>query len=155
MKVETIELNVLIRETLDLLRTELLIRDVAPIAQLAPELPRIDGGYVQLQQVVLNLVLNAADALSDVAIEQRKLAIRTEATDAAVCLYVIDNGSGIAANDVSKVFDPFWSTKPGGMGIGLAICQAIVAAHHGRISAATSAGGGATFCVTLPLRHDA
>jgi C4-dicarboxylate-specific signal transduction histidine kinase len=155
MKVETIELNALIRETLDLLRTELLIRDVGPIAQLAPELPSIDGGYVQLQQVVLNLVLNAADALNNVAIEKRRLVIRTEATDAAVYLYVVDNGSGIAAADVKSVFDPFWSTKPGGMGIGLAICQAIVSAHHGRISAGNNAQGGATFCVTLPMRRDA
>jgi len=155
MKVEIIELNRLIRETLDLLRTELLIRHVAPIAQLAPELPRIDGGYVQLQQVVLNLVLNAADALSRVAIEQRRLVVRTEATDGAARLYVIDNGSGIAADDVKNVFDPFWSTKPGGMGIGLAICQAIVTAHHGRISVGNNAQGGATFCVTLPIRRDA
>jgi C4-dicarboxylate-specific signal transduction histidine kinase len=155
MKVEAIDLNALIRETLDLLRTELLIRRVAPITQLAPELPRVDGGYVQLQQVVLNLVLNAADALSAVAFDERTLRIHTEVADGAVRLYVVDNGSGIAANDVNDVFDPFWSTKPGGMGIGLAICRSIVTAHHGGISAANNAEGGATFCVTLPIRYDA
>jgi len=155
MKVETVDLNALIRETLDLLRTELLIRQVAPVTQLSPALPKVDGGYVQLQQVVLNLVLNAADAVGAFAVAERRLAIRTEATDAAIQLHVVDNGSGIAASDVERVFDPFWSTKAGGMGIGLAICQSIVAAHRGRISAANNADGGATFCVTLPIRYDA
>jgi C4-dicarboxylate-specific signal transduction histidine kinase len=149
------DLNALIRETLDLLRTELLIRHVQPITELASALPRVVGSYVQLQQVVLNLVLNAADALSAIAPDERRFRIRTEATGAEVRLYVVDNGSGIAANDLDKVFNPFWSTKPGGMGIGLAICQSIITAHHGRISAANNAEGGATFCVRLPTRHDA
>src|SRR5262249_25816607 len=131
MKLEATDLNALIRETLDLLRTELLIRHVEPITGLAPELPSVDGSYVQLQQVVLNLVLNAADALSAIAAAERRLGIRTEATDAEVRLYVFDNGSGIAASDVKNVFDPFWSTKPGGMGVGLAICKSIITAHHG------------------------
>jgi C4-dicarboxylate-specific signal transduction histidine kinase len=154
MKVEAIDLNALIRETLELLRTELLIRHVVPITQLASELPLVDGGHVQLQQVVLNLVLNAADALNGIALDARRLIIRTEATDSAVRLYVADNGSGIAAKEVNDVFSPFWSTKPSGMGIGLAICQSIVTAHRGRISAANNAEGGATFCVSLPVRVD-
>jgi C4-dicarboxylate-specific signal transduction histidine kinase/ABC-type uncharacterized transport system substrate-binding protein len=155
MKVEVIDLNALIRETLDLLHTELLIRRVAPITQLAPDLPQVDGGYVQLQQIVLNLVLNAADAMDGIVVNERRLKVRTEATDAAVRLYVVDNGSGIAATDAENVFEPFRSTKPGGMGIGLAICHSIVTAHRGRISAANNAEGGATFCVTLPIRYDA
>ena len=66
-------------------------------------------------------------------------------------LYVVDNGSGIASEDLQNVFDAFWSTKPGGMGIGLAICQSIVAAHHGSIAATNNAERGATFCVNLPV----
>ena len=95
MKTEPFDLNELIRETLDLLRAELLIRHVTPRTDLAPALPAIDGGRVQLQQVVLNLVLNAADAMSDVDVAKRSLAIRTEATGADVRLYVVDNGHGI------------------------------------------------------------
>jgi signal transduction histidine kinase len=105
---------------------------------------------VQLQQVLLNLVLNAADAMNDVDVAKRSLAIRTEATGPDVRLYVIDNGRGIPQGDLKRVFDPFYSTKAGGMGIGLAICQTIVAAHHGTITANADAGGGTTFCVRLP-----
>ena len=108
---------------------------------------------MQLQQVVLNLVLNAADAMTGIGIEERRLTVRTEEDDAEVRLYVIDNGTGIAADDLPKVFDAFWSTKAGGMGIGLAICQSIVAAHHGRITATNNPDGGATFCVSLPVKH--
>jgi C4-dicarboxylate-specific signal transduction histidine kinase len=145
MRTDTLDLNELIRETLDLLRAELLIRHVTPRTELAPVLPVIEGGRVQLQQVLLNLVLNAADAMIDVDVAKRSLAIRTEATGAEVRLYVDDNGHGIPRDDLKRVFDPFYSTKPGGMGIGLAICQTIVAAHHGSILATNNPEGGTTF----------
>jgi C4-dicarboxylate-specific signal transduction histidine kinase len=153
MKMEQLDFNALVRETLELLRAELLIRHVLPITDLAASLPMIDGGSVQLQQVILNLVLNAADAMTTTRIEDRRLTLRTEATEAGVRLAVIDNGTGIAPNALPKVFDAFWSTKAGGMGIGLAICQSIVAAHHGRIMATNNPDGGATFCVNLPVKH--
>jgi C4-dicarboxylate-specific signal transduction histidine kinase len=155
MKTETLDLNELIRETLDLLRAELLIRHVTPRTELTPALPVIEGGRVQLQQVLLNLVLNAADAMIDVDVAKRSLAIRTEATGADVRLYVVDNGHGIPQGDLKRVFDPFYSTKPDGMGIGLAICQTIVAAHHGNIRASKDTGGGTTFCVSLPMAQPA
>jgi len=153
MKMEPLDLNELISETLDLLRAELLIRHIVARTQLAPEMPMIDGGRVQLQQVVLNLILNAADAMTGIDVEARAVTIRSESTGADVRLTVIDNGAGIAAEDLKHVFDAFWSTKPGGMGIGLAICQSIVAAHHGHITAANNAECGAAFCVSLPVRH--
>ncbi len=153
MKMEPLDLNELIRDTLDLLRAELLIRHVTPRTDLAPALAVIDGERVQLQQVLLNLVLNAADAMSAIKIEERRLTIRTETTGADVRLYVVDNGSGMATDELKSVFEPFWSTKAGGMGIGLAICQSIVAAHHGSITATNNAEGGATFCVSLPMRR--
>lgn len=153
MKLDPLDLNELIRETLDLLRAELLTRHVVAHTDLAPALPMIDGGRVQLQQVLLNLILNAADAMNGVDVEARTLSICSESIGADIRLCVVDNGSGIAADDLKHVFDAFWSTKPGGMGIGLAICQSIVAAHHGRITAANNAEGGATFYVSLPVRH--
>ncbi len=153
MKVEPLDVNDLIDETLELVRVELLARHIGPRVELAPELPTIEGGRVQLQQVVLNLILNAVDAMSGIDVDARTVMIRSESTDAEVRLYVVDNGPGIAENDLKHVFDAFWSTKPGGMGIGLAICRTIVDAHHGRITASNNATGGATFCVSLPVRH--
>jgi C4-dicarboxylate-specific signal transduction histidine kinase len=117
---------------------------------LAASVLPIEGGHVQLQQVLLNLVLNAADAMSEVKPDERRLLIRTESSNVKVRLYVIDNGSGIAQSHLKSVFDPFWTTKPDGMGMGLAICQSIVAAHRGTITATNNAEGGATFCVILP-----
>src|SRR5215472_8051594 len=150
MKMEPIDLNELVRGTLDLLHTELVVRHVTPVTDFVPTLPKIEGGHVQLQQVVLNLVLNAADAMSNVKPEQRRLTVRTDMNGVDVRLYVIDNGSGIAPGHLNAVFDPFWSTKDGGMGMGLAICKSIVASHRGTITAANNAGGGATLCVSLP-----
>ena len=151
MKTERFDLNELIRETLELLRAELLIRHVTPRTDLAPAVPAIDGGRIQLQQVVLNLVLNAADAMTGGDVAKRSLELRTEATGTDVRLYVADNGHGIPESDLKRVFDPFYSTKAGGMGIGLAICRSIVAAHHGSILATNNPEGGTTFSVILPV----
>jgi len=155
MKMEPFDLNELIRETLDLLRTELLTRNVVPRTDLTAGLLMVDGGRVQLQQVLLNLILNAADAMNGIDADVRIVTIRSESVGTDVRLTVVDNGGGIAPEDLKHVFDAFWSTKPGGMGIGLAICQSIVAAHHGHIAATNNADGGATFCVSLPLRNPA
>ena len=155
MKSEPIDVNELILETLELLRTELLIRHIIPVTELSRNPAMIEGGRVQLQQVVLNLVLNAADAMGGVKAEERRLTLRTESREREVRLCVADNGSGIAAEHLKNVFDPFWSTKTGGMGMGLAICHSIVAAHRGSIAAANNAGAGATFCITLPVTEPA
>jgi signal transduction histidine kinase len=144
------DVNELVRGTLDLLRTELMIRHIGPTIECAPGLPQIDGDPVELQQVVLNLVLNAADAMNQLRPDARRLTVRTEACDSGVCLRVSDNGTGIAADQINNVFEPFWSTKPNGMGMGLTICRSIVASHHGSISASNNPEGGATFSVTLP-----
>jgi signal transduction histidine kinase len=107
-----------------------------------------------LQQVLLNLILNAVDAMSEYVMELRELAIRTEATASGVSIYVVDSGPGIAADDLKHIFDAFWTTKSGGMGMGLALCQTILAAHRGTITVANNAVGGATFCVTLPIAQN-
>jgi two-component system, LuxR family, sensor kinase FixL len=151
-KLEPLALNAIVGETLDLIHKELLSRNVMVATELASTLPVIEGDKVQLQQVLLNLIMNAADAMRDTALELRKLAIRTEMTVANVQLYVVDHGLGISEDDLKRVFDPFWTTKSGGMGIGLAICKSIVEAHRGTIVAANGEDGGASFCVTFPVR---
>jgi signal transduction histidine kinase/ABC-type uncharacterized transport system substrate-binding protein len=151
VKSEPIDVNELIRETLELLRTELLIRHIVPVTDLSRNLPMIEGGRVQLQQVLLNLVLNAADAMGGIKADERRLTIRTESREREIRLCVVDNGSGIAAGHLKSVFDPFWSTKSGGMGMGLAICHSIIASHRGTVAAANNPGPGATLCITLPV----
>jgi C4-dicarboxylate-specific signal transduction histidine kinase/ABC-type uncharacterized transport system substrate-binding protein len=152
MKLAPLDLNELVRETLDLVRTELMTRHVLPVTDLAPSLPAIDGGRVQLQQVLLNLILNAADAMGGIEATKRKLTIRTELDGAHVRLCVVDRGTGIASEDIKNVFEAFWSNKPGGMGIGLAICQSIVTAHRGTLTVANNPDGGTTFCAAWPVR---
>ena len=155
MKVAPLDLNELVRETFELVRAELLTRHVLPVLVLSPSLPVIDGGRVQLQQVLLNLILNAADAMSEVEATARKLVVSTELDGANVRLYVIDRGTGIAPQDIEHVFEAFWSTKAGGVGVGLAICQSIVRAHRGTLTVANNPDGGATFCVTWPAQQPA
>jgi signal transduction histidine kinase len=151
MKLVRLDFNALIVETIGLLRSELQTRQVAIVMDLAPALPHIMAGGVQLQQVLLNLILNAADAMGDTPLPRRTLTLVTSHAGEMIELQVCDNGTGIAPQDIGQVFDAFWSTKPGGMGIGLAICQSIAAAHHGRIVAGHGVDGGATFTVTLPV----
>ncbi len=155
LKLEPLDVNTLVRETLDFLWHEMLTRHVTTVTDLMPALPPIHGDRVQLQQVLLNLILNATDAMSANAGEDRIVTIRTELAGAEVRLSVVDRGPGIAAGDLKNVFDAFWSTKAGGMGMGLAICKAIVVAHGGSITAVNNPDGGAIFCVVLPLRAPA
>ena len=153
--IEPLDLNELVSEMLTLVHNELLTRNINVTVDLGAMLPIIEGDRVQLQQVLLNLIVNAADAMSETGIEQRQLAIRTETTATDVRCHVVDHGSGIAAEDLEHLFDAFWTTKTGGMGMGLALCQTIVAAHRGSLTAANNAAGGATFCVSLPIRQAA
>jgi len=153
LDIAPLDLNDLVRETLDLVRTELMTRHVVPLTDLAPWLPVVDGGRVQLQQVLLNLILNAVDAMSGIEVDARQLTIQTSLDGSNVRMCVIDRGKGIAPENTKHVFDAFWSTKTGGMGIGLAICQSIVAAHHGTLRVSNNPEGGATFCATWPVRQ--
>jgi signal transduction histidine kinase len=89
------------------------------------------------------------------AMHERKLVIQTDAIGADVRLHVTDSGPGIPDADLGNIFDPFWSSKPGGMGMGLAICKSIVSAHGGSLTATNGDAGGATFCVCLPLHQSA
>ncbi|MDM0114976.1 ATP-binding protein [Variovorax sp. J22R133] len=155
MRMAPLDLNQVVRETLDLVQAELATRQVTPRAELAASLPLIEGDRIQLQQCLLNLILNAADAMSNVNASARRLLVRTQREGTGARLCVEDHGTGIAPDALKSIFDAFWSTKAGGTGVGLAICKSIVTAHRGSITAVNNAEGGATFCATFPvLRTD-
>jgi C4-dicarboxylate-specific signal transduction histidine kinase len=151
MQLQPVDLNALLSETLDLLHTNLRTDRIHVITHLAEGLCSIDGDKVQLQQVVLNLVMNAIDAMRGAPVVMRRLVIGTEITNAEIRLSVADTGPGIAPKDLKNIFEPFWSGKSAGMGIGLSICQSIVAAHHGTLTVANNPDGGATFIVEFKL----
>jgi C4-dicarboxylate-specific signal transduction histidine kinase len=148
---EPIDLNELVLDTVELTRGLLATRHVSVETRLATALPRVPGDRVNLQQVLLNLIVNAADAIADLPNERRRVTIATEARDGEVRLCVTDHGAGVPPDAIDAVFEPFWSTRPGGMGMGLAVCRAIVEAHRGTIAVANAADGGAQFSVALPL----
>jgi signal transduction histidine kinase len=119
-------------------------------APTATEL-HVRGDPVQLQQVVLNLVINAIDALSEIQAKAREVSVMTSRSGAYAEIRVGDNGPGIAEGDLKTIFNPFFTTKPQGMGMGLAIVRTIVEAHHGTISAENQRSGGALFTIRLPI----
>jgi signal transduction histidine kinase len=146
------QLNELAMETLALSRGDLLRRQVIVIQSLASELPRVAVDRVQIQQVILNLIVNACDAMEGVAPDQRRLWISTSMhPHLGVELAVRDSGPGIDESMLERVFDSFVSTKASGLGLGLSISQKIMVAHGGRLWAERSASGGAIFHLTLPL----
>ena len=146
-----VEVNDLLREVAALVRGEMTGRGVSVKLERADQLPMVHGERVQLQQVVLNLLANGADAIDRVPHGVRELGIRSAADGPdAVQVGVSDTGAGLAPADRGRLFAPFYTTKPGGLGLGLAICKSIVEAHGGGIRAGPNAGGGAVFEFTLP-----
>jgi signal transduction histidine kinase len=148
------DLNQLVRDTLELLRTDLLSRHVQVELQLAQVLPTVHGDRVQLQQLLLNLMINAADAMGALDVERRRIVLSTEARGSDVRICVADKGPGLNDVDMDKLFEPFWSGKSDGMGIGLAISRSIAAAHQGTLVASNGPLGGAVFCLQLPAQAD-
>jgi signal transduction histidine kinase len=123
--------------------------------ELGPVLPRVDGDRTQLQQVILNLILNATEAMSGIDEGTRELRINTEREAAGgVLVTVRDSGPGLDPADTERVFTAFYTTKPKGMGMGLAICRSMVEAHGGRMWASANEPRGAVFQFTLPLERD-
>jgi PAS domain S-box-containing protein len=147
--------NEIVQEVLRLVRSDLVNLNFTAQTELAPHLPVIQGDGVQLQQVLLNLVLNGCDAMAGATRDNRRLTIRTSRDDGgSVHLSVADGGTGIAPEKLEQVFEPFYTTKAKGLGLGLAVCRSIVAAHGGKLWATNNSGGGATFHLTLPVRTD-
>jgi len=154
MEHEPVDLNEAVEETLLLVQRELADRGADLQLSLEPVLPKIVGDKVQLQQVTINLIVNALQAMEGIANRQRQLRIATrrekEESGDNVVLEIADTGVGIDPEKAGSLFTAFYSTKENGMGMGLSICRAIVEAHHGQISASRNDGPGATFSVRLP-----
>jgi C4-dicarboxylate-specific signal transduction histidine kinase len=147
-----LDLNDVVRDTLEIMRTSLLTRQVSVQTALAGDLPLLDGDRVQLQQMLLNLIANAADAMASLPEAERRLTIETAPEPGMIRLCVADRGPGVATETMTKVFEPFWSTKTAGMGIGLAVCRSIATAHGGTLDVTNAPDGGAVFCARLPVR---
>ena len=148
----SLDIRAVVDDVLRLTRNDLMNRNVAAYAELAPDLPLVFGDRIQLQQVLLNLAMNACDAM-DAVPGTRQVHIRARQTDdAGLEISVSDCGGGIPSGDLERIFDPFVTTKEHGIGLGLSICRTIVVAHGGRLWAENS-GEGATFRFTLPLPH--
>ena len=148
-----LDINDVIREGSRLVRREVITHGASLRLELAPELPSILGDRVQLQQVIINLVINAIQAMASVTDRPRTLLIRSQKSeDGRVLVAVRDSGTGIEAKSVNKLFKAFFTTKPSGMGMGLSICRTIIEAHSGQVSAANNSGPGATFQLILPSR---
>ena len=146
-----LDVNEVTREVASLVRGDAIAREVAIRLDLAPELPRVQGDRVQLQQVMLNLILNGLDAMRQTSAGDRILVLQTLPDGAmGVRVVVRDVGSGIDPDSLDHIFDAFHTTKPGGLGMGLAIARSIVEAHGGRLRAENNPGGGALFAFTLP-----
>lgn len=153
---EIIDFHAITGDVLALLRNDLLNRDIRVDAAVEAGLPPVLGDAVQLQQVLINLIVNGCDAIAADLARSRRRAVDiavTAAHDGWVELRVHDGGPGLAPARLESIFEPFHSTKPDGMGLGLAICRKIVGAHGGRMRAANHEEGGAVMQVLLPVRH--
>lgn len=148
---EALDLNELVRNVLWLLHGELVSAGDSVTLNLAPELPSINGQRIQLQQVLLNLIINGCEAMTDVSRETRELFLTTQMNaDTSLLVSVTDRGRGIPPDDHERVFDAFFTTKNEGLGLGLSVSRLIISSHVGRLwAAANPYGPGASFCFTV------
>ena len=152
-RADRVDINEAVREVIELSRGEALKNGVSVETQFAEGLPTITGDRVQLQQVVLNLILNALQAMGAVSEGARQALITTSQTELNdLCIGVQDTGPGLRPETLSRLFEPFYTTKPNGMGMGLAICRSIVEAHGGRLWATVCQPQGALFQFMIPAR---
>jgi C4-dicarboxylate-specific signal transduction histidine kinase len=148
-KSEPVDLNELVESTLRLLHGEVIKRRINVETALAADLPAIAGDPIQLQQVLLNLLINAMDAVGSKTPPRRLISISTRPNGGYVEVDVTDSGNGIAADDQKRVFEPFFTTKEQGLGLGLSICSTIVSAHKGKLGIRNNDHGGATAVLSL------
>jgi C4-dicarboxylate-specific signal transduction histidine kinase len=152
---ESLDLNDAVREVIALSLGDLQRHRVIVHSELAEDLPKITADRVQLQQVLMNLVRNASDAMIGVDDRPRQLLIRTERENGdRVRLTVRDAGVGFDPQGVDKVFDAFYTTKSGGMGVGLSVSRSIIERHHGRLWVEPNDGPGVTFAFSIPLEQE-
>jgi PAS domain S-box-containing protein len=148
---DAIEINDTILEVVALTRTEAANNSVSVRMRLAEGLPPVLGDRIQLQQVLLNLIINAIEALRDVSVEERELLISSSHESDGVSVEVQDSGPGFAPEVLDRVFEAFYTTKPGGLGLGLSICRSILEAHNGRLWARPNVPRGAVFGFIAPV----
>jgi len=148
---ETCSLNALVDEVIDLTRSEMIEAQIEVKTALAPELPSVEAARVELQQVLVNLLINATHAMEGTPPERRIIEVSTRVEGDSVAAIVRDRGHGIPPERVSAIFAPFFSTKSSGLGMGLSICRRIIENHGGRIEARNHEDGGAAFYFTLPI----
>ena len=150
-ELKSLDLNDVAREAIEFLSTLASARKVELVSGITPDALPILGDRIQLQQVILNLVVNGIDAMRDTSSEDRVISIQTSRVEKFAELSVSDCGPGIPEDKIKEVFEPFFTSKAEGMGMGLSIARTIMEAHNGRISAENEPGG-ATFRIKLPLR---
>ena len=150
-EVRDVDINEAVANSIDLVSGLLHVQGVTVVSALAPGILPVRGDRIQLQQVFLNLVVNAADAMAHLEKSQRKIVVRTAQNSNSAEIEIVDNGPGIPAERLGEVFEPFYTTKPNGMGMGLSIARTIVEAHDGEISVRNQAVHGACFRITLPV----
>jgi PAS domain S-box-containing protein len=154
-RADELDINVTIEEILDLMASELRGKDISLETHFAQGLPAVVGDRIQLQQVILNLLLNGMDAMSAAkGARVLKIASRIEESENAILVTVSDSGPGLDPGAASRLFEPFYTTKPSGMGMGLAISRSIIEAHGGKIRVAANGGVGATFEFTVPIKTE-
>jgi C4-dicarboxylate-specific signal transduction histidine kinase len=152
---DALEINGAILECIALTRGEIVKNGVSVQTQLAEGLPLIQADRVQLQQVILNLIINAVQALSSLREGARELVITTgKGEPDGVLVVVRDSGPGLSSAGLDRIFEAFYTTKPGGLGMGLSICRTIIEAHGGRLWATAAQPQGATFQFTLPAQSN-
>jgi PAS domain S-box-containing protein len=151
---DSLEINEAISEVIGLTRGEVTKNGVQVRTQLAEGLPVIQGSRVQIQQVVLNLIINAVEAMGQMSSDRRELQISTEAEADRVIVAVRDTGPGLAEDAIERAFEAFYTTKSTGLGMGLSICRSIVEDHGGRLWATANVPKGAAFQFTVPINSD-
>jgi two-component system sensor histidine kinase HydH len=150
LDVETVEVAKIVNHVCDLLRPEAAAREIEVMTQIEPALPCIVGDPVRLTQALMNLVINAMQAVE----RNGRIAVNANLVEAVILVKVADNGPGIPQEKLASIFDPYFTTKSEGNGLGLWIAQQIVTAHGGSIQAQNGTGGGAVFTMALPLKKE-
>jgi C4-dicarboxylate-specific signal transduction histidine kinase len=149
-----LDINDVVRETIALVQRELIGQQASLRTELAPTLSIILADRVQLQQVIINLMMNGIEAMQSVTGRRRELVIQSAQDETQLLVGVTDCGVGISVEDADRLFNPFFTTKSGGMGMGLSICRSIIEAHGGRLWATANVSHGTTFQFTLPMNAD-
>jgi C4-dicarboxylate-specific signal transduction histidine kinase len=151
---DAVAINDAVLEVVALTRTEAANNNVSVRTRLAQDLPRVQGDRVQLLQVLLNLIINAIEAMREVGEAERELLISTRNEPDGVSVEVRDSGPGFAPAALERLFEAFYTTKPDGLGLGLSICRSIIEAHEGRLRARANVPRGAAFEFTVSAHPD-